>query len=72
MNSAQGFRRVSRHRHIVAPIALAATVLTIGWVNAEDQVDQPSTAFFMPVDVPLDPALAIANRFTVLAEQPVA
>lgn len=43
---------VSR-RQAVAFVALVSTVLTIGWVTAEDQVDQPSTAFFMPVDVPL-------------------
>jgi VWFA-related protein len=40
-------------RRTTAFVALFSTVLAIGWVTADDQVDQPAAAFFMPVDVPL-------------------
>jgi VWFA-related protein len=40
-------------RRTTAFVILVSTVLAIGWVTADDQVDQPSAAFFMPVDVQL-------------------
>ncbi len=53
MKTVRGFRCVLRRRHVVVLVTLASTVLAIGWVTADDQADQPSAAFFMPVEVPL-------------------
>jgi VWFA-related protein len=53
MTHANSSRFAFWRRQVVALVALASTVLAIGWVTADDQVARPSAAFFMPVDVPL-------------------